>query len=285
MNSNPFNLQLTASPQEFHQCISPFVAGKETKYNLFCGLLNHALNAKSPSEFPLMGTCGSWDSIQFAFLQTPGRNLILIGDSCRRIDDFVFQLYEHVPQIPGIVTSRMLGEKFAQNWCRLSGNKFNIDMQQWIYELQELIAPRFCEGQFRLAESKDLTWLTQAAEEFHKEAIPHDQFNSDQFQKVLNANINRQKIGVWQVGDQTVSVGMLLRPYLDSICIGFVYTPRQFRNRGIASALTHALCLEARRQSYHRIVLYTDASNKPSNHVYQKLGFVKIDEGLMGRFV
>jgi predicted GNAT family acetyltransferase len=59
--------------------------------------------------------------------------------------------------------------------------------------------------------------------------------------------------------------------------IGPVYTPPDERRRGYAGAVTGALAVELLARG-SRVILFADAANPTSNHVYQDLGFTRVDE-------
>ena len=63
--------------------------------------------------------------------------------------------------------------------------------------------------------------------------------------------------------------------------LSFVYTPPEWRGRGFASALVHAVAAHVRGD--HGLVpcLFADASNPISNRVYANLGFAPSSVGVM----
>ena len=54
--------------------------------------------------------------------------------------------------------------------------------------------------------------------------------------------------------------------------VGPVYTPREHRGRGYASAAVHAVSLRLRAEGA-RVCLFTDQANPVSNRIYEALGF------------
>jgi predicted GNAT family acetyltransferase len=65
--------------------------------------------------------------------------------------------------------------------------------------------------------------------------------------------------------------------------VGPIYTPKEFRKKGYASALTSAIT--ARIISQDALpMLYTQADNPTSNKIYQELGYTLVDENLKVKF-
>ena len=59
------------------------------------------------------------------------------------------------PVIPGVVGTKEIAEAFTQKWCDPSGQTVTDAMAQRIYQLTELIEPKWAEGHFRQANLDD----------------------------------------------------------------------------------------------------------------------------------
>jgi predicted GNAT family acetyltransferase len=57
-----------------------------------------------------------------------------------------------------------------------------------------------------------------------------------------------------------------------------VYTPREHRARGYAGAATTAVTRAALDAGADDVVLFTDQSNPTSNALYQRLGYIPIED-------
>jgi predicted GNAT family acetyltransferase len=80
-----------------------------------------------------------------------------------------------------------------------------------------------------------------------------------------------------------VSMTGITDPVAGVVRIGPVYTPRDRRGRGYASALVAPLSAAARNQG-HRCILYTQLGNPTSNSIYRALGYRVVDEVLRYEF-
>ena len=86
--------------------------------------------------------------------------------------------------------------------------------------------------------------------------------------------VNGIYFGVREGEDLVASGGTLVSASEESVaCIGNVYTRRDRRGRGLASAVTGAIAAELRRRGVRTIVLNVRADNHTAVRVYERLGF------------
>ncbi|HEY3841516.1 MAG TPA: GNAT family N-acetyltransferase [Bryobacteraceae bacterium] len=80
--------------------------------------------------------------------------------------------------------------------------------------------------------------------------------------------------GVREGGELVAAGGTLVSASAESVaCIGNVYTRRDRRGRGLASAVAAAIASELRRRGVRTIVLNVRADNHAAIRVYERLGF------------
>jgi predicted GNAT family acetyltransferase len=60
--------------------------------------------------------------------------------------------------------------------------------------------------------------------------------------------------------------------------VGPVYTPPESRRRGYAGAITAAISRRALDDGAPQVSLFTDLANPISNGVYQRLGYVPVED-------
>jgi predicted GNAT family acetyltransferase len=78
---------------------------------------------------------------------------------------------------------------------------------------------------------------------------------------------------LWEDGDRPVSVAASGGPTPHGIRIGPVYTPRELRRHGYASAVTAAASQAELDHGRRFVFLFTDLSNPTSNKIYQQIGY------------
>lgn len=75
-----------------------------------------------------------------------------------------------------------------------------------------------------------------------------------------------------------VTMGRLQRIIPGARAVGVIYTPPAYRGHGYSTCCTKQLTRRIFADGYDYAYLYAEADNPVSNHVYEKLGYVKTDE-------
>lgn len=80
------------------------------------------------------------------------------------------------------------------------------------------------------------------------------------------------------VEKEVVSMAMTFSPIktVKATCLGFVYTPRNYRNKGYSTACVKKLVSDSFEKGYEKVFLY--AEDPAAIHVYKKIGFFKVGE-------
>lgn len=151
-----------------------------------------------------------------------------------------------------------------------------LEGRQLLYALGELISVNVS-GSMIHAVPNDFDFVLNWYEEFDREAKLHMPNLSSSVRSILGRNSLR----FWIVDGERVSMAgfssLVETPSGTVARIGPVYTPTQHRRKGYAGGLTAALSQELLDLGA-KVMLYTDAANPTSNGVYQRIGFVQIDQ-------
>lgn len=80
------------------------------------------------------------------------------------------------------------------------------------------------------------------------------------------------------VGKNVVSMALTFSPVesANSVSLGFVFTPKNFRNKGYSTACVKKLVSDSFDKGYDKVFLY--AENSAAICMYEKIGFFKIGE-------
>jgi uncharacterized protein len=139
-----------------------------------------------------------------------------------------------------------------------------------------------------LATEADLQVLTDWREAFTAEAVPHEASSREEVESYTRQRFAaaRERVGtfIWEVDGQPVSMASYGGPTPNSLRIGAVYTPPEYRRRGYASACTAATCDFILSSGRSFATLYTDLANPTSNHIYQAIGFEPVCDAVQYRF-
>ncbi len=84
--------------------------------------------------------------------------------------------------------------------------------------------------------------------------------------------VSRAAVYVW-CDDEIRSMAAGMAPTPSGVRVGFVYTPREQRGRGYASACTAATSQRLLDEGRRFCFLYTDLANPTSNAVYRRIGY------------
>jgi predicted GNAT family acetyltransferase len=154
-------------------------------------------------------------------------------------------------------------------------------MAQRLYELADLHGPRqLSKGFPRLVTLEEVDLATKWLVGFAEEAGEPEAF--DDARSVVTHRVAGGGLWFWDVGEPVALAGRR-DPVAGAVRIGPVYTPKDHRRHGYATALTHALS-ERARDDGHRCLLYTDLNYPTSNSIYRALGYRAVAEVLRYQF-
>ena len=83
---------------------------------------------------------------------------------------------------------------------------------------------------------------------------------------------------IWEADGKPVSMAGYSGPTPNGIRIGAVYTPKDQRRKGYASACTAGLSQHLLDLGFQFCFLFTDLLNPTSNHIYQQIGFEPVSD-------
>lgn len=166
---------------------------------------------------------------------------------------------------------------FADEVARLSGSTVRIDEHTRLFELGELVEPRNPPGRLRVARDGDADLVLEWFNAFSADAAEQAGRGSDRpafhTTEDVAERIDNGRIWLWEDanGVPVHLTGHSLPAYGVSR-IGPVYTAREHRGRGYASAAVAQVSRMLCNQGV-RICLFTDQANPTSNGIYQALGY------------
>jgi GNAT superfamily N-acetyltransferase len=170
-------------------------------------------------------------------------------------------------------------EVLARATAELAGGEMVSEKATRLWEATAVEVPPAPEGTLRLATENDadlvLAWFTAFHEEADEQAGREPDPTSGEH-NTLDSVLVRIREGVewlWELPDGTVAhlTGSGL-PSFGVSRIGPVYTPKEFRGRGIASYVVGELTRRG-LEAGSRMCLFTDRANPTSNKIYAGLGY------------
>ncbi|HSS67072.1 MAG TPA: GNAT family N-acetyltransferase [Nocardioidaceae bacterium] len=189
-------------------------------------------------------------------------------------------LFERGEEVRGANGALPASRVFAEETARLSGRAARVHIHTRLFELRELTPPSTdVSGRLRAAVHDDLELVKAWYAAFMRDADeqagrpPGSGHDEDVDDDVMLRRIDDGRVWFWVDGDKRpVHVTGTNPPSFGVARIGPVYTPREERGRGWASA---AVAEVSRRMldEGSRPCLFTDQANPTSNGVYVALGY------------
>jgi predicted GNAT family acetyltransferase len=261
-------------PGELLERCGTFLLADEARHNLPLGILAFARD--HPSVYPELE---GWlvlerGRIVGVAVRTPPYNLIL----AQPVDDrAIGALADAIPsELPGVVGAVPEVDAFADAWTQRHDATATVRIEQRIYALERLLAPRPTAGGMRLAGAGDRGLAIEWTREFTAEAMHQDDADGERIGRSVDARLDPRGpggIALWEVGGEPVSLAGFGGPTPNGMRIGPVYTPPAHRGRGYGSAVTAGASRLLLDRGVRFCFLYTDLANPTSNGIYMRIGY------------
>lgn len=233
-------------------------------------LAEHPDRIKQP---PYLATVEDEGNLIAAAVMTPPHRIILSsaagGDpaSLRLIAD---DLLADGWRVPGVMAPAATSETFARLWTDATGQAHRPALRERAYELRRVIPPAPVPGHLRPATEADLPLAAAWAYNFMQDAgLPG---TAESAQETAGLRIADRDLFFWDDGGP-VSMAAKTRRSTHGISVSLVYTPRELRGRGYASACVAALSQQLLDAGWQFCTLFTDLANPTSNDIYQRIGY------------
>jgi len=269
--------------REFLARVGPWLAENEPENNLILGISSH-LEAH-PEQYaaePYLITLERNGGPTAAALMTPPHELIVtrapadameaLAGCLRKIDAPVSAVVGLVPEV----------KTFADCWAAKTGTAFEPGMSQRVYQCDRVIMADSSPGRLRPAVDADAPLLTQWRRDYrHETGLAQDGENHRQ---AIDHRIAQQHLYVWD-HDGPVSMACWGGQSLRGARVFLVYTPPEKRRKGYATSCVAALTAHLLDSGRPCCYLYADLANPTSNGIYQKIGYRRVCDSQVWRFV
>lgn len=250
---------------------------QECVYGLMLGICLRLVN--EPNYYgspPYLATVESDAGLLVAAVMTPPYKLQIYSEDDRALTGLGLvadALWQGKWPVPGIMAREATAEAFATLWSRRTGAGFRIGMRQGIYELRQVINPKYPSGEFKQAYIEDMELVRRWASGFHD-----DIFGREHPERTIKSGEEAVKNGtlfLWVDGEPK-SMAARTRPTPHGEALGFVYTPPSQCRKGYATAVVARLSQRILDDGRQFCTLYTDLGNPTSNSIYQSIGYKKV---------
>lgn len=270
------NLTRFLTAPDFRARAEAFLVARETEHNLMLGLMNVlTLQPDLYASQPYFAVVEDAGQVSAAAVMTPPYRLILARcDDLAALKLIAHDALEFRPDTPGVTGPVPVGLRFAEVWRELTGKTFSRKMAERIYRLDRVMPPGGVAGQMRRAQETDRALLLDWLHAFQLEAFGEP--DEAAIERVVNMMLTMppdyRGTFLWE-DPQPVSLVSYGGPTPNSMRIGPVYTPKEFRGRGYASVCTAAVSQHLLDSGRQFCTLFTDLANPTSNKIYQRIGY------------
>ena len=217
-----------------------------------------------------------------AMLRTPPNSMRAAGE-VPEPDAFMQAWLAVDPGCPGVSAQPELARQLTEAWLRTRSGITELRVSQGIHVLDVGRSPDPpAPGVLRLADFRDAAQLGEWGVAFALDAgMAHPESAAA---STLHA-LEQRRLFVWERAGENVSMVGHSPMVAGTARVGPVYTPRQLRGQGFGTAAVTAVSQRLLEQGAERCMLYTDLANPVSNHIYAKIGYVRVAEEAEYRFI
>jgi uncharacterized protein len=273
------HLSRHGTAREFMAAAGSWLERREAEHNLILGIA--ATMRDHPEIYAgefYLATMAADQMLVGAALRTPPSNLVLSEVEDEHALDLLVADLDGT-HLPGVVAAPDVATGFSNRWVSTHGGRWEIGMEERVFQLVSVIPPRSVPGAMREAAATDRSLLVEWIGAFGREALGDD----DAARAAASVNDwlagKGKRLWLWDDNGPT-SVTGVGGETPNGIRIGPVYTPPADRGHGYASALVAAVSQAQLDAGRRFCFLYADLANPTSNKIYQAIGYRPVTDAL-----
>ena len=260
----------------FLEVAEPLLLKAEAENNLILGVAQGI--ARNPSAAPdaYLATVGNDAGILACAVHIAPFKVVITRANREPIVALARDAFDAVPQLDGVTGPWRSAGDFAMAWSSLSGVEPALAMRLRIHETRKVVEPDFpaVAGQLRPANMSDIPLLAAWTEVFVSDARVPEPVDPT---RVVEDAIARGRLHVWEDA-RPVSMAAWAGKTQNGVRINFVYTPRELRHRGYATACVKALTRQQLEQGNAFCWLYTDVASTVSPNIFKRIGYWPVSD-------
>ena len=267
-----FRVETFSNWQPFMERAQPLLLGREAESNLIWEVGCVAAQNASLSR-PWLGWLVKEDGEPLlAALPSVTGYLILSGGEPAACPALVHHLSTLQTPLKGVSGPEPVSGSFAKVWQDAVGASVRLGASLSFYLADTSAEPKDeKQGIFRQARPEESQFLREWAIDFGAESPrPMDPRSLTRLSEHM---LGRENLFVWEENEEVKAMGGFGRETPHGLVINMIYTPRNRRGRGFASALTSALVREAHRRDKEYCCLYSEFHSSIRPNLYERIGF------------
>ena len=262
--------------------VTAFLAGDELRNNLPVGILERLTQDSSRyTDYHLFVVEDAGRPLAYAHLTPPHPLCLAEGEEAALVFLAQYLKTSNFPLLSLQGSVRSL-ETFLKAWPELKAKVITED-RQGLYQLKQVTMPPATGAIWEVARLEHLDvyaeWLQKFCEDIGEPSEDFEACKSGQRQRIEAGDLYCMTIAA-----QPVAMTVAGRRLPHGRTLGQVYTPPRYRGKGYASELVARLSAHLLGSGFDYCALFTQMSNPTSNRIYQRMGYVWVDEFYMLRF-
>jgi len=222
------------------------------------------------------------EEISVLAIMTPPYKMLIYGNFEKDvINGLIVEIDSKNIFIPGITGENKITEYFVMEWIRKHNCRYKVDTNLRLFILQNVNNYTKPTGIFRKGELSELDTIYPLRKYFSIEC--NEPVNDTIIYESLKNSIKQEEVYVWEDGS-IVAMAVKTRPTENGMTVGGVYTLKEHRQKGYATALVSELSQNILNFGKKFCILYTDLSNPTSNSIYQKIGYKPVVDSISYSF-
>lgn len=261
---------LALAPAEFVSRVVPALLEREAENGLPIGIARRLASEPRDGDIALLLSVELAGAVVGAAVWTPPHDVVttrlvsgaaaLIAEQCRRFGQ----------EVTGASGPEGSGLELAEQLAQYTGAAVRVRVRQRVYELLELNEVPRVTGAMRRATPADVPLVADWYSQFLREVDIGHSVNPEEW---ASASFASGSAFLWEDASAVRSLACLSRESPNGRAIGPVYTPPSARRQGYATSLVSELAGAVLAGGKRFAVLFTDAANPTSNHIYESIGF------------
>ena len=277
MDTHEWHVRPMTEPSEAIECAAGLVDANPVAYSVFSTVA--ASLVKEPARF----VDPRWWAVEdpagrtaLVAMQTPPHPLHLPQHVPGTAAALADHLVAGAEQVPGVNGPTAAVEEFVDTYLPGSGVRVRGREGIGVYDLPvRAQLPWEVAGETRMANETDVALVASWVSAFMREI--GDEI--DDPEATARRQIGTGKVSLWVVGDRPVAMCWASNAFGGVVRISGVYTPREKRGHGYASAVV-AAASRREQDAGHLCMLYTQLANPTSNKIYRALGYRHLGDDL-----
>lgn len=239
-------------------------------------------SASYGGEVPVFGWLERAGEVRATFYRLPSRGLSLTSVAPEGVDALAARLAGLGLALPYVSADHGTATAFAEAWRRHTGAAATVRMRIRLYRLGTLTPPEpRPEGRGRVVRERDqlVRWCREFVETVGEvPAVTAESWAGSRFAD--------RHFTFWETSDGTpVSMAGTTSMVAGMVRVEPVYTPARFQRRGYAGAVTVEVSRAALAAGATDVVLFADPANPTSTALYQRIGYVPVEDWVVYDFV